>query len=275
MAGIVFGCIVPHPPILIPEIGGIQVQQVAATTRAMEQLTAMLAQVQPETIFLISPHGPAHYDAMGTLTTASSKGNFRVWGARGLDYSFNNDQEAVATLQEEAKNLSVPLRPIGEKGYELDHGVLVPIYFLSQGMKSVPLIPLTFSWLPLSVHYTFGQAIQRVAARLRKRVVVVASGDLSHRLLPGAPAGYDPLGKVFDERLRQALASYDTQAILNLDPELTERAGECGLRSIVILLGALEGLSVKPQILSYEGPFGVGYLVAAFEVGQTQAEERK
>jgi AmmeMemoRadiSam system protein A len=74
------------------------------------------------------------------------------------------------------------------------------------------------------------------------------------------------MGKTFDEKLVAAIASYDTQAVLNLDPELIERAGQCGLRSIVILLGALEGLEVKAEVLSYEGPFGVGYLVASFEV---------
>ena len=65
-----------------------------------------------------------------------------------------------------------------------------------------------------------------------------------------------------------ALSRLDTHAILNLDEDLIEHAGECGLRSIVILLGALQGLSATPHILSYEGPFGVGYLVASFEVEQ-------
>ena len=82
----------------------------------------------------------------------------------------------------------------------------------------------------------------------------------------GAPAGYDPLGKIFDEKLAKALSCVDIKSILNLGTELIERAGECGLRSAVILLGALDGLKVKPEILSYEGPFGVGYLVASFEV---------
>jgi AmmeMemoRadiSam system protein A len=101
-----------------------------------------------------------------------------------------------------------------------------------------------------------------------KRVALIASGDLSHRLLPSAPAGYDPMGKVFDEKLVAALARLDAEEILKLDQELIERAGECGLRSIVILLGALDGLLVEAEVLSYEGPFGVGYLVASFSVGK-------
>lgn len=45
-------------------------------------------------------------------------------------------------------------------------------------------------------------------------------------------------------------------------------AGECGLRSFSFLLGILEESKInwKPEVLSYEGPFGVGYLVANFRL---------
>jgi AmmeMemoRadiSam system protein A len=266
MAGIVFGCIVPHPPIIVPEIGGGRESETSATIQAMERLTGKLARHRPELMFIISPHGFSRYDAMGVATAKSLSGSLRDWGVIGADHNFENDLAAVALLQEEARASGIPLKSIGERRYDLDHGVMVPMYFLIKGVKGVPMVPLTFSLLPLSSHFAFGQALRRTADRLGKRVAIIASGDLSHRLLPGAPAGYDPMGKTFDEKLVAAIASYDTQAILNLDPELIDRAGECGLRSIVILLGALEGLEVKPEVLSYEGPFGVGYLIASFEV---------
>ena len=128
------------------------------------------------------------------------------------------------------------------------------------------MIELTFSFLPLETHFVFGKAIHRAAEKSNKRVLLIASGDLSHRLIPEAPAGYDPMGKVFDERLADALSRVDVQDILKMDRDLISRAGECGLRSSVILLGALDGLEIKPEIHSYEGPFGVGYLVASFNV---------
>jgi len=266
MAGIVFGCIVPHPPIIVPEIGGGRESETSATIEAMERLSEELARHRPELMFIISPHGSSRYDAMGVATAKSLSGSLRDWGVIGADYNFENDLEAVALLQEEARASGIPLKSIGERRYDLDHGVMVPMYFLIKGVKGVPMVPLTFSLLPLSAHFAFGQALRRTADRLGKRVAIIASGDLSHRLLPGAPAGYDPMGKTFDEKLVAAIASYDTQAILNLNPELIDRAGQCGLHSIVILLGALEGLEVKPEVLSYEGPFGVGYLVASLKI---------
>ncbi len=266
MAGITFGCIAPHPPLLFPDVGRGSEREVKATREAMEKLGEQLAQNRPETVFVISPHGAYHNDAMGIATAKSSSGDMRSWGASGPDYYFENDLEAVTAIQEEASADNIPLRSIGESGYELDHGVLVPIYFLAKGMSGASLVPLTFCWLPLERHFAFGRALRRAAEKLGKRVAIIASGDLSHRLIPSAPAGFHPDGKVFDEKLVEAIASYDVQAILNMDEELIEHAGECGLRSIAIMLGALEGLPVKSSVLSYEGPFGVGYLVAALQV---------
>ena len=272
MAGIVYGCIVPHPPLLVPEVGGGREIEISATTKAMKELARRLAEKRPETVIVISPHGTMLYDSMGIATAGSLRGTMRDWGARSADHDFENDPDMVAALQAEASASGIPLDSIGDREYNLDHGVMVPIYFLIEGMKGVPLVPLTFSMLPLSAHFSFGQAIRRAAERAGKRIAIVASGDLSHRLIRDAPAGYDPMGEVFDKTLIEAIQSYDVPAILNLDEQLIDRAGECGLRSIVILLGALDGLEVKPDVLSYEGPFGVGYLVASFDVEEAEGE---
>ncbi|MEE8472021.1 MAG: AmmeMemoRadiSam system protein A [Dehalococcoidia bacterium] len=266
MAGIVFGCIVPHPPLLVPAVGRGHEEAIIATTRAMESLAGDLAGSRPQTLLVISPHGASHRDAMGILAAGSSAGNMRNWGAPGPDVSFDNDIEFVSALREEARASSIPLVSIGNGGYDLDHGVMVPMHFLREDVKGVPLVPLTFSNLPLKAHFAFGQAIRRAAEKVGKRTAIIASGDLSHRLLPESPAGFDPEGRVFDERLVDAVGRLDVEAILDLDPRLIERAGECGLRPIVILLGALEGLMAHSRVLSYEGPFGVGYMVASLPV---------
>jgi len=269
--GIVFGSIVPHPPLLVPDVGRGQERAISATIRAMERLTDKLAEYSPQVTLIISPHGNYHHEAMGILTAKSSQGDLSRWGSRTPRHHFENELSLVSLIEEEAKADRIPIKSIGERSYELDHGVMVPMHFLIRGIKGIPLVPLTFSWLPLEKHFAFGKAINRAAEKSKKRVAVLASGDLSHRLLPGAPSGYDPMGNVFDEKLVEALSRLDVAAVLGLDENLIERAGECGLRSIVILLGALDGLEVKPEILAYEGPFGVGYLIAAFEVQSSLA----
>lgn len=266
MAGIVFGCVVPHPPIMVPEIGGGREGEVSASIQAMREVSQSLSESHPQSVLIVSPHGASHYNAMGVLTAKFSQGNLMQWGASSVQYSFENDPELASAIAGEAKTAKIPVKPIGERGYDLDHGVMVPMYFLAEGIKGIPVVPLTFCWQPLKTHYEFGNAIRKAAERAGKQVAFIASGDLSHRLLPGAPAGYDPMGQVFDRKIVDALATMDVKTILNLNMRLVERAGECGLRSICILLGALEGLEVKSRVHSYEGPFGVGYVVASFEV---------
>jgi len=266
MAGIVFGCIVPHPPLLVPDVGGGRETGILRTTKAMERLTQQLAEHRPDTVFIISPHGSSHHNAMGAATSMSSQGSMRSWGARGPDYRFDNDLETVAALEDEARAANIPMRSIGDRSYELDHGVLVPVHFLIKGMGRAKMVPLTFSWLPLDAHFAFGQAVRRAAEKIGRRVAIVASGDLSHRLTHDGPAGFHPDGEVFDRKLVQYIEDYDVMGIMTMDEALINHAGECGLRSIVILLGALDGLAVKSEVLSYEGPFGVGYCVASFEV---------
>ena len=51
-----------------------------------------------------------------------------------------------------------------------------------------------------------------------------------------------------------------------LDKKLIYDAGECGLKSILILEGIMDKIRYTPRLFSYEGPFGVGYLVMNFEL---------
>ena len=266
MTGIVFSCLVPHPPIIVPEIGRGEERKISSTSNAMEELVLLLARHNPETAIIISPHGNYFGDAMGILTAPASEGNLNQWGIPGPKIQFENDLDLVELIRNEAKQKGIPLKSIGETGYNLDHGVMVPLHFLYRALKGVPLVPLTFSWLNMKTHFEFGKSIAEAAAKADKRVAIIASGDLSHRLIPGSPAGYDPAGKIFDEQLGKFLSDMDIKSVMDLDQSLVERAGECGLRSVVIMLGALDGLNVKSKVMSYEGPFGVGYMVASFEV---------
>ena len=266
MPGIVYGCITPHPPIMLPQIGRGREKEISASIDAMGRVAREMAERQVDSVMIVSPHGTMYPEAMGVLTASYSEGTMSHWAVSDLDYRFDNDPEVVAALQEEAQGAGIPLRSIGQSHYNLDHGVMVPAYFLMDVLRTRPLVPISFSMLSLDTHLELGRVVGRTTKRSGKRVAFIASGDLSHRLLPEAPAGYDPIGEVFDRELTKAVASLDSRAILEMDQDLLMRAGECGLRSIVILLGALEGLEVTPEALSYEGPFGVGYLTASFNI---------
>ena len=122
MEGICFGCITPHPPLLIPDVGRGQERMISATIASMEALAGIIAQKKPETVLIISPHGEYHLDAMGILTFESCTGDMHNWGSREPRRYFNNDLEMVKSIQKEAQEAGVPVKPIGATGYKLDQG---------------------------------------------------------------------------------------------------------------------------------------------------------
>ena len=129
---------------------------------------------------------------------------------------------------------------------------------------------------PYAEHRTLGQLVRRCAEELGRDTLFLASGDLSHALTHGAPAPYDPRGKLFDDEVVSLLGVGDFAGLTRIEPILLEGAAECGLRSFVALGGFLgDDATVDPEILSYEGPFGVGYLVARFGPPGRRARARR
>lgn len=262
---LVFASITPHPPIIIPEIGQGNLHKVQKTIQAFLQLEKQLIEAQPDTLVIISPHGPVELECFNILGNPILSGDFGQFGHATIHLEFRNDLELAQKLQKAASRQKIPLFLI-ESGH-LDHGMLVPLFYLASGkLDNLPLVAMGFSFLPYQVHFELGKILGKAFIDDKKRIALIASGDLSHRLTPEAPAGYSEKGKIFDEKLIASIKKKQIDALLKMDSNLIEEAGECGLRSIIILLGALSHFDFQPEIYSYEGPFGVGYLVAGFKI---------
>ncbi len=265
--------IAPHPPIIIPEIGRGELDKASRTVEGMKRLSTLIAREEPELVVVITPHGQIHQGGPALPVAGSLEGSFGQFGFPGISMELDIDRQLIDLIKEETSNSSSSLNPVltgaggGRKGLlqkgKLDHGALVPLYYLKQAGVTKPGILITPGFHPLKEHYRFGAALRRAVEKRGLPTVVLASGDLSHRLMPGAPAGFNPRGKEFDHLLVDLIGGGRVDEILNIDLELVEAAGECGLRSFVIALGMLDKDSFKPEVISYEGPFGVGYLVAA------------
>src|SRR5215470_2440929 len=99
---IVFAGIAPHPPLLVPEVGGTRIEQVADTQRAMREFSERLVATRPETMIVISPHcllDPRSFTARATQTLT---GNFREFYAPDVDLTFDNDLEMLAAIGQAA-----------------------------------------------------------------------------------------------------------------------------------------------------------------------------
>lgn len=276
---IVIGGLVPHPPLLIPQIGAREIEAVASTNRAMIELAQRFKVAQLDVLLTISPHGPIFSDAINIFQLACLEGSFANYGAAEVILQAELAVELIELLAQRAQKDGFPLQLIGYQEAErygielvLDHGVLIPLYFLEKEGVRLPLVPINIGLLGLGELFAFGQSMGDILSTHPLRIGVLASGDLSHRLTPNAPAGFSLRGQEFDKLVMEAIASNSLSELINIDADLVEKAGECGLRPIVILAGLLEGLNFKGEVLSYEGPFGVGYGVAVFgeDVGKKE-----
>ncbi len=263
----------PHPPIIIPEIGRDRLGEAEKTVQGMKELSRQMKEAEPEILMLITPHGRIVKEGPAIQTGSELRGDFGQFGFPAIKISLKTDKELVDLIVEESANEDLqPLLiedngPFPGGGGSLDHGAMVPLFYLQQSGLNIPGIHITFSFHPLEQLYNFGRTLKAAVERRGKKVAVIASGDLSHRLTRGAPAGYNPRGADFDRKLVEYIRDGKVDKILNFDRQLIEEAGECGLRSFVMALGMLDRENLIPEIISYEGPFGVGYLVATLRQG--------
>jgi len=282
MGRIVASVLLPHPPIVVPAVGKGQEAGARSTLDAMRAAAASLAAAQPDLLVLITPHAPAFGDYFQISAPPVLSGDLSAFGDRTA-VSFPGHPTYAGLLAEEAGKDALPAGPaigVHRPGRgdpdALDHGALVPLHFLAEACGAGPrpaLVRLSISGLDLLSHYRYGQAAARAVQRLpdldgrEVRVAMLASGDLSHCLKKGGPYGYNPEGPKFDALVEEAFRTADPAPLLRLTEHQRDEAGECGLRSIVFLFGANDGRSLHGEILSHEGPFGVGYCVARLVAG--------
>lgn len=265
MIGSTLGIITPHPPIMVPEVGGEHASATDATARSMRQAAVMLADFAPDTLVLMSPHAPTVRSAFTLDASPRMSGDLRQFGAADVRIDAPGDPALAEQIAIEAARRGVPVvmrdsHPALQPG-TLDHAAVVPLSFLDR-VGRYALVELSLAWLPFGDHVSLGHAVRAAAASLGRRIAFVASGDCSHRLTRDAPAGYSPKGAGFDRELATLIAAGDFSGLTRFDEPTLDEVGECGVRSFITLGAYLEGSDALPRVLSYEGPWGVGYLTA-------------
>jgi AmmeMemoRadiSam system protein A len=250
----------PHAPILVPEVGGERGGAAQASCQAMREAAACVMSFRPETLVLISPHSPRQPRAFGVWAGERLQGSFAQFKASRAQVSLPNDTQLAHAIVTEARNRNLATWMIHDR--TLDHGALVPLWFLAEAGWAGPTIVLSLNYPEGGGLGELGEAIAAAARVSHRRMAIVASGDMSHRLTPGAPCGFHPQAHQFDESFIHLIRDGDYHEIRNIDPELRELAAEDAVDSTLVAAGAVDWKSTGHKVLNYEGPFGVGYGVA-------------
>lgn len=261
--------IASHPPVIIPEVGGGKELLAEKTVRGIRDLALKVAEIKPKTIVCITPHGNVFQDGVAVIYETKISGDLGAFGApevriekacdMGILDEMNrrfaqNDCEAVFLNETSAKTFEIERN--------LDHGCLVPLYYIEKYYRDYKIVHITIGDLSLIELFRIGRIIREAIEVNGKDAMILCSADLSHCIKDEGPYRYDPAGPAFDEKIINDLKEKDYYDILTMSPDLYEPAQQCGLRPMVMALGATDSIKTHSRVFSYEAPFGVGYLSA-------------
>lgn len=256
-----FAAITPHPPVLLPTLGK-DMKELEHTKKAMRELEQEMYVTKPQIILVISPHEGIFNDAFVVNAYTDFTASFERFGDVMTKYEWPGSPDFAAKISHAGNNHAFPIRLVSEPA--LSYGASVPLSYLTSHLDNFKIVPVGYTRLSAKEHLDFGELLKDVIMSSDKRVAVIASGDLSHHLNEKAPGGFRMEGKKFDDELIQFLDTRNTLGIAQMNPDLVEKAAECGYRSLLILLGILKNVDYTFKRLAYEAPFGVGYLTGQF-----------
>jgi AmmeMemoRadiSam system protein A len=276
MMAVIQGWLFPHPPLIFPEVGRGKENEIRATVAAFREAAREIAGAAPDTIVIISPHARTYSDYFQISSGEGASGDMQAFGVSGVKVIAEFDADFIYELSLECTAGGFPAGTLGEDTGGLDHGASIPVRFIEEAFNEAvpgkqysgpPKYVITgISGLPIADQYRFGQFIAKTAEKLGRKIIVIASGDLSHKLKDEGPYGFEPEGPEYDRIICGVAESGDFSRLLALEGAFLEKAGECGHRPLTCMAGALDRKTVEARLYSYEGPFGVGYCVASFTV---------
>ena len=261
---ILAGFMVPHPPMIVPAVGRGSEAQVEETVDSYKQVAREIAELRPETVIITSPHAFSYSDYFHIAPDARAEGSFVNFGAGQIEFDVECDSELIDKISAIAEENDFPAGTLGARDGRLDHGCMVPLWFIQNEYRDFKLVRLGLTAYSLEDHYKMGEIIQRAVNESGRRTVFVASGDLSHKLQDYGPYGFAPEGPQYDERIMDVCARAAFGEMLEFDEKFCDRAAECGHRSFVIMAGAFDGIDVEAKALSHQDVTGVGYGVCTF-----------
>ncbi len=257
---------VPHPPIIIPEVGEGRERAAKATIDGMHEVAKAVSKIKPEVIICITPHGTVFDDGVCIIDEPTISGDLSQFGFQNLTIKKEINQELtheLCNLLEEVDISHIAMTKKLSKKFGvnvfLDHGCFVPLYYIDKEYTDYKILHITIGYTSIVEHYEIGMAIRKALNNCQKRGLILGSGDLSHALSNSGPYKYNENGPLFDKLIIKHLEEGNFNEILKLSPDLVENAATCAFRPFIMMAGAFDSFDVESKLFSYEGPFGVGY----------------
>jgi len=258
------GIMVCHPPLILPNIGRGEEKKIAEITAAYKQAADEIRKMDPDTIVIVSPHAPSYMDYIQLSKPAVSKGNMAQFRDPMDSFVIHNDLELVDEMEKLAKAEGFPMGTLGVQNGDLDHGTMVPLYFIQDLLKDKKVVRMGIGGLSNLDHYHAGEILAKAADKLGRKVAVIASGDLSHCQKADSSYGYKPCGPAYDKEIMEIMGNGDFLKLVEMPEKEAEDAMVCGHKPFCVMAGSFDGLKPDSKALAHSAEFGVGYGIATY-----------
>jgi hypothetical protein len=247
----VAAALLPHPPLLVPELAGSAAAELdplrAACRQALEEVLAAA-----ETMILIGG-GP-----VWGIPEPTARGSFRPYGA-GVEVTLPTPRDLCTRLDLALAGLPKPALLA-----ELPLSLAVAAYLLAD--RRVAPARLVAATVPTDLGPAAAAAAGRrmVAGERGQRAAgLVVMGDLSDCRTDQAPGAFRPEATGFDASIAAAFREGRPGRLMEVDPGQAAALGVAGRAPLQVLAGALESApGLRGRVLYEDAPYGVGYLVA-------------
>src|SRR6056297_1755972 len=269
-----------HPPVAVPEVGKGQEENIPQTLIGFRRTAEKIGKWDSDIIIIISPHGNSFRDAISVIDNGRVTGSLSNFGynERFLKSVYTKVNDDLKKEWNEAGISNIFLTKSEARAYrlslELDHGALVPLYFIDKAYEDYEIIHITPGHISPIQLYKAGMLMKNIMEQQTKTYSVIASGDLSHALKDSGPYTYHPDGEKFDKLVLDYLKNNKPEKIFGISNKLKDNAKQCGFNSYALALGFVDDVNINITVSSYQGTFGVGYLNGYMEVTDKKVDSR-
>lgn len=260
---LVFAALTPHSPLLLATVGKEHTTRLQATLEAFLLLEQHLYAAKPDTILIITPHGPKNTAAYVINFAPRFFAHFEEFSDLITKADYAGDNELSYRLKERLET-RLPLQLTTVE--LLDYGTSIPLQFLASRLKTAGIVPIATAAFDYAAHREFGRSLREEILETNKRIAVIASMEFASKLSTQSPAGYHAGAKKFDQKLLDLIRNRDIDSLVATKADYAQRVGAVDLPALITLMGILEERSYAAEILSYEGPFGIGHAVVEFRL---------
>ncbi len=254
---LVAAVLLPHSPLLVPNIGRENRALFNSTLTASEQVKQILLETKPDLVVVITNQGPQLASSFTINIASRFTADLKNFGDLVTDWQFTGSLLIPTRCREQLEGI-IPLRLKSQTG--LDYASAIALSLVDTP-SHLPIMPVSTMGTDLKKQYSFGKHLQSCLLCENMNIAIIGAADLSHRLEKNSPTGYFAGAKKLDQKIINALVNNKTKEILSLPLSNLNEAETTDITVIALLLGLLDGFDYQARCLSYESPFGVGHAV--------------